>query len=140
MKIRRSTGMVVGALAISLMLTAAIQAAPPKSRPRVSKPEAKITTAQANSIALKKFSGKIVGQTKLENEEGTWQYGVMVRAGKTLREVMVNANTGKIDSVEVTTAPKEKAEARADAAKEKGVGKSGKAARIKPGAPPPKSK
>ena len=56
---------------------------------------------------------------ELENEEGKWQYGVMVRSGKTLREVMVNAMTGKIDSVEVTTAEKERAEKKADADKAK---------------------
>ena len=62
---------------------------------------------------------KVVGKTKLENEEGKWQYGVLVQTGKTLREVMVNARTGKIDSVEITTKAKEKTEEKADAAKAK---------------------
>src|SRR5438132_13089858 len=82
-------------------------------------PKAKITASQANQIAVKKFHGKVEGKTPLENEEGKWQYGVMVRTGKTLREVMVNAMTGKIDNVEVTTKAKEAAEAKADAAKSK---------------------
>lgn len=82
-------------------------------------PKPKITADQANATALKKYHGKVVGKTKLENEEGKWQYGVLVQSGKTLREVMVNAKTGKIDSVEVTTAAKEKAEEKADAAKAK---------------------
>jgi len=68
---------------------------------------AKITSAQARKIALAKYPGKVVGKVELENEEGTWQYSVMVRSGKKLREVMVNAKTGKIDNVEVTTAAKE---------------------------------
>ena len=63
-------------------------------------PKPKFTAEQANSIAVKKYHGKVVGKTKLENEEGKWQYGVLVQTGKTLREVMVNARTGKIDSVE----------------------------------------
>jgi hypothetical protein len=76
---------------------------------------AKITAAQANTAALKKYPGTVVGKTKLENEEGVWQYGVMVESGKTLREVMVNAKTGKIDTVEVTSASKERVEARSEA-------------------------
>src|SRR5947207_13644350 len=82
-------------------------------------PKTKITAEQANAIALKKFPGKVEGKTPLENEEGKWQYGVMVRSGKKLREVMVDANTGKIASVEVTTPKEEEREARADAAKAK---------------------
>jgi hypothetical protein len=34
----------------------------------------------------------------------------MVRSGKTLREVMVGAYSGKIENIEVTTDAKEKAE------------------------------
>ncbi len=86
-------------------------------------PATKLTYKQANQIALKKYPGKIAGKTPLENEEGKWQYGVMVRSGKTLREVMVNAMTGKIDNVEVTTEGKEAKEKAADAAKAKKGGK-----------------
>lgn len=123
MKLQRTIGMVVGALAISVMLAGAIQATTPKTHPKAPKPQAKITAAQANDIAVKKFPGKIVGKTKIENEEGVWQYGVMVQSGKTLREVMVNAKTGKIDNVEVTTASKERVEAKAEGTKGKAAGK-----------------
>lgn len=77
-------------------------------------PHAKISEARANAIALKRFPGKLTAKTTLENEEGTWQYGVMVRSGRTLREVMVDANSGKIASVEATTASKERVEAKAE--------------------------
>src|SRR5258708_20490578 len=80
-------------------------------------PKLSVSAKQAEAIAIKKYPGKITGKTALENEEGKWQYGVLVKSGKTLREVMVNAKTGKIDSVEVTTNAKERAEAKADAAK-----------------------
>jgi len=80
---------------------------------------AKITAAQANAVVLKKYPGKVVSKTKLENEEGVWQYGVMVKSGKTLREVMVNAKTGKIDNVEVTSSSKERSEAGSEAAMSK---------------------
>ena len=62
---------------------------------------------RAEAVVLHRFHGKIVGKTKLENEEGKWQYGVMVQSGKTLREVMVGAYSGKIEDIEVTTAAKE---------------------------------
>lgn len=77
---------------------------------------ARITAAQANAIVLKRYPGKLTAKTTLENEEGSWQYGVMVRSGHTLREVMVDANSGKIANVEVTTASKEGVEKRQDAA------------------------
>src|SRR5947207_1000417 len=47
-------------------------------------PKVKFTASQANEIALKKYPGKVQGKTPLEKEEGKWQYGVMVRSGKTL--------------------------------------------------------
>ncbi len=82
---------------------------------------AKISAAQARKVALAKYPGKVVGKIELENEEGTWQYAVMIQSGKKLREVMVNAKTGKIDNVEVTTAAKEaKEKAEEEKAKHKG--------------------
>lgn len=72
----------------------------------------KITAAQAETTALQRFPGRIVRKTALEDEEGVWQYSVMVKSHKTLREIMVNAITGNIDNVEVTTASKEGVEAR----------------------------
>lgn len=82
-------------------------------------PHVKVTANQAKAVALKKYSGKIEGKINLENEDGAWQYAVNVRSGKTLREVMVNAMTGKIASVEVTSKAEEAREAKADAAKAK---------------------
>lgn len=79
-------------------------------------PHAKIGVARANAIVLKRFPGKLTAKTTLENEEGTWQYGVMVRSGRTLREVMVDAGSGKIANIEATTAGKEKVEAAQEAA------------------------
>lgn len=79
----------------------------------------KITAAQAGAVAVRKFHGTMVGHPTLENEEGKWQYGVMVKTGRTLREVMVGAYSGKIENVEVTTAAKEGVEKQADAAAEK---------------------
>lgn len=90
-----------------------------KPKAKATQSVARISASQAEKIALAKYPGKIVEKTKLENEEGVWQYSVMIQSGKTLREVMVNAKTGKIDNVEVTTTSKEKTEAQNEAAKEK---------------------
>ena len=81
-------------------------------------PHFRISAAQATAIVLKKFPGKLTEKTQLENEEGVWQYGVMVKSGRTLREVMVDAKTGKIANVETTTASKEQVEKKADAVDE----------------------
>ncbi len=74
----------------------------------------KISAAQAKAVALKKYPGKVEGKIALEDEEGSWQYAVNIRAGKTLREVMVNATTGKIANVEVTTKAEEASEQKAE--------------------------
>lgn len=60
------------------------------------------------------------GKTALENEDGKWQYAVMVKSGGKMHEVMVDANTGKIASEEVVTAKEEAAEQKAEKAAKKG--------------------
>jgi len=78
-------------------------------------PSFKVSSQQARTVALKKYPGVVLGAPKLENEEKGWEYGVMVQSGKVLREVMVDANTGAIVSVENTSAAEESKEAQADA-------------------------
>ncbi len=97
---------------ISVLAVSALSFAGPKP------PHVKVTSAQATKTALAKYHGKLVGKVELENEEGKWQYAVTIRSGKTLREVMVDANTGKIANVEVTT-PKQEAKEKAEEAKHK---------------------
>lgn len=104
---------VTRALVIALALTiAAFSLAGQKNQ---KPPHVKTTAAQAQKTALAKYHGKVVGKVELENEDGKWQYAVVIRSGKTMREVMVDANTGKIGNVEVVTAAeesKEKSEAK----------------------------
>lgn len=83
----------------------------------------KITATKARKIALAKVHGKIQGTPKLENEDGVWQYAVIVVQGKTMKEIGVNADTGKITAVETVTAAEEAKEAKEDAMKAKGKGK-----------------
>ena len=84
-----------------------------------------ITAAKARASALKRYHGTVIGKVALENEDGKMQYSVNVRSGKTLREIMVDAKTGKIASVEVTTKAEEAKEAAAEkkAASGKGLAK-----------------
>ena len=103
-----------GGLAIAGMTMPAAHAK--ETKKAVTTQKAKITAAQAEAVTLRKFPGKIVAKTTLENEEGKWQYGVMAQSGHTLREVMVGAFSGKIEDVEVTTAAKEGIEKKAEAA------------------------
>jgi uncharacterized membrane protein YkoI len=50
------------------------------------KPHAKITANRAEKVAVAKYHGKVSGKTELENEDGKWQYAVMVKSGKKLRD------------------------------------------------------
>ena len=111
MKMINAKKFVTGTMISALALTTAVGVLPAHAKstqhPIKVTQRAKITETRANAIVLKKFPGKLTAKTTLENEEGKWEYGVMVRSGKTLREVMVDAYSGKIVSVEVTTAAKE---------------------------------
>ena len=85
-------------------------------------PKTKLTAAQATQIALKKYHGTVFGKVPLEKEEdGKWEYAVTIKMGKKLNEVMVDANTGKIANVEVTTAKAEAKEAAGGKKKHKGA-------------------
>lgn len=111
----RQNGLLIGALSA---LTLGIAAFSPAGA-QTHKPHTKISVNQAKAVALKKYPGTVAGRINLEDEDGKWQYAVNVRSGRTLREVMVDANTGKIASVEVTTKAEEAQEQKAEAAKAK---------------------
>lgn len=112
-----------GRLMIAGALTLAVLGAAPSVTFAKSKPKTKLSAKQAEAVALKAHpKGKIAGKTDLETEDGKVQYEVVVREGKKLLEVNVDANSGKINSTEVTSAAeeaKEKSE-KEKPAKEKG--------------------
>src|SRR5947209_3060467 len=111
MKFRHSFGIALGSLA----LTALAALGSPAVRAAQAH-KARLTARQAEKVALRKYkSGKLQGKTALENEDGKWQYAVMVKAGGKLHEVMVNANTGKIESEEKVTPKEEAAEKSGEA-------------------------
>lgn len=111
----RTIGTVAGYGAVLALLGAGL--CPMAAQAQRPTGHARITQAQARAAALKRYHGHVEGPVKLENEEGGWQYSVMVRTGKTLHEVMVDAKTGKIATVETTSKAEEQQEAKADAAK-----------------------
>ena len=116
MKISRSLQAVLAGFTLIGLFVVGISPAKAGQTPKV-----KMSAAQAEAVALKKYKGgKIQGKTPLENEEGKWQYGVMVKAGGKMHEVMVDANTGRIASEEVVTAKEEATEKKAEAAAKKG--------------------
>ncbi len=78
----------------------------------------KITADAAKKIALAKFKGTVTKAPLLEKEDGKWQWEVIVVNGKTMTEVNVDADSGKITSSEKVT---EKEEAK-EKAKKKGKG------------------
>lgn len=123
MNLHRALKTAVGSLACAALFCAGTTSAHAGQTPKT-----KMSSSQAEAAALKKYkSGKIQGKTELENEDGKWQYAVMVKVGAKMHEVMVNANTGKIESEETVTAKEEAAEKKAEAAKKSGkMGKTGK--------------
>ena len=111
-------------IAILVAVTVACSAFAQKTHKNPPMPAHKITAAQAQAAAVKKYPGTVVGKVELENEDGKWQYAVNVRSGKKLREIMVDAKSGKIASVEVTS-PAEEAKEKAAEEKAKGKHKGG---------------
>ena len=60
-----------------------------------SKPKPKISMEQAKQIALQKENGT-VKSSELEKEHGRWIYSLDISTPSGIREVNVDANTGKI--------------------------------------------
>ena len=60
-----------------------------------SKLVAKLSMAQARSIALKKAPGKIA-DAEYEKEGGGWRYSFDIRQGRRIHEIGVDAGTGRI--------------------------------------------
>jgi uncharacterized membrane protein YkoI len=89
-------------LAVVLLASASLSVAAPKGH--------KITPDKARRIATAKYHGTVTKAPHLEHEDGQWQYEVLIKSGKNLLEVNVNADTGKIGSVEKTSAAGERRE------------------------------
>jgi uncharacterized membrane protein YkoI len=106
-------------LSAGVAATAALAAAPHFTGQELAG-QAKITLAQARTIALKARPGTIIDQ-ELEKEGGGsgLRYAFDVKAGKATYEVGVDAATGKVLENATESAGKEAAEAKSEKA-EKG--------------------
>ena len=92
-----------------LMQAHAVPGAPKAQTP----PSGKVTPWEAMKIATANTPGKPVWAT-FEYEGGKWLYGVVVASGKTLHEVEIDANTGKVGDSEVITPDAEGRETAAE--------------------------
>jgi hypothetical protein len=83
----------------------ALMAAAPLAAQTPSKPHPKLSMRQARTLALKRERGQIK-TGELEFEKGRWIYSFDIGTAKGIREVNVDANSGKIveDSAESAAA------------------------------------
>jgi uncharacterized membrane protein YkoI len=77
--------------------------------------QAKITKADAEKIALTKAPGGTVKEAELENEDGklVWSFDITTPGTKDITEVLVDAKTGAVVSVEKET-PEHEAKEKAE--------------------------
>lgn len=68
---------------------------------------AKVTKAEAESIALKAVPGGKVTEAELEHESGMFIWSLDVKLGKTNKEVWINPETGKVEKVFTENAKEE---------------------------------
>jgi len=83
--------------------------------------EAKISKTEAEGIALGKVPGGSIKEAEIENEHGklVWSFDIATPDSKDITEVLVDAKTGGIVSIDKET-PEEQAKEKAeDAKKEK---------------------
>ena len=86
-----------------------------------SKPHATISKEQATATALAQVSNGTVKDSELEKEHGKWiwSFDIAVAGSPDIKEVAVDANTGKVISIETETPAQQAREAAEDKAKEK---------------------
>jgi hypothetical protein len=78
--------------------------------------EAKISEADARTMALAKVPGGSISSSELEKEHGRliWSFDIAQVGSKNITEVQVDAKTGKIASTKVETPDKKRQEAIAE--------------------------
>jgi hypothetical protein len=78
--------------------------------------EAKISEADARTMALAKVPGGSISSSELEKEHGRliWSFDIAQVGSKNITEVQVDAKTGKIVSTKAETPDKERTEAIAE--------------------------
>src|SRR3979411_1911868 len=102
---------IVSIVALSSSLALADQATQAKLHA-----EAKISEADARTMALAKVPGGSISSSELEKEHGRliWSFDIAQVGSKNITEVQVDAKTGKIVSTKIETPDKERQEAIAE--------------------------
>ena len=120
MKIQRTLlSMLIAGLCAGLLITPAIA----KDKKDKSKLEAKakISQEEAQKIALAKVPNGTVKSAELEKEHGklVWSFDITTPDSQDITEVLVNAKTGAVVSVEKESAESEAQEKAGESEKEK---------------------
>jgi uncharacterized membrane protein YkoI len=102
------SGMLLSIVSGSLALTAYASSPDDVNQAALAK-SAKLTPVEAQKIALKKVPGKVL-ETDLDKDFGTVVYDVVIYDGTTVKEINLDANTGKILNVALDDDVKEKLE------------------------------
>lgn len=90
------------ALGLAVLLSAAARTTP------------KITMDQARKAALAAVPGGAVKSQELEKEKGRWIYSFDIQSGKEIREVWIDAETGKVLANKAESPADEKAESKGE--------------------------
>ena len=104
MQVKKTRFRLLSILALALGLAVLLSAA--------AKYTPKITMDQARQAALTAVPGGTVKSEELEKEKGKWIYSFDIQSGKEIREVWIDAETGKVLANKAESPADEKAESK----------------------------
>ena len=114
MHIRKIVLSLIGSVAVVAFMATTTNGA--EESQAVLKKEAKVTEAQARSIALAKVVNGTVKSSELEKEHGKliWSFDIATPKSQNITEVQVDAKTGVIVSTQIETPAKQAKEAQSE--------------------------
>ena len=114
MHIRKIVLSLIGSVAVVAFMATTTNGA--EESQAVLKKEAKVTEAQARSIALAKVVNGTVKSSELEKEHGKliWSFDIATPKSQNITEVQVDAKTGVIVSMQIETPAKQAKEAQSE--------------------------
>jgi uncharacterized membrane protein YkoI len=114
MYIRKIVLSVIGSVAVVAIMVTTTKGA--EESQAVLKKEAKVTEAQARSIALAKVVNGTVKSSELEKEHGKliWSFDIATPKSQNITEVQVDAKTGVIVLTQIETPAKQAKEAQSE--------------------------
>jgi len=102
------------AFGLIAVMAFSVAASDKKSSQKQLAKEAKITMAEARATALKEVPGGKIKEAELERENGILVYSFDIRTKGGIKEVQVDALTGKVAKVETETKEQEAKEKAAE--------------------------